>query len=118
MICRKCNLDKPVEDYYMREHGPRRVCKECLRKQKVLRTYGMSSEEYDELYNDPQCHICKKHEVQIVYGKVKTLAVDHCHSEGSVRGLLCQACNVGLGAFKDDPSLLRNAIKYLKKGNP
>jgi hypothetical protein len=46
-----------------------------------------------------------------------SLAVDHDHKTGQIRGLLCNACNTSLGKFKDDPVLLRKAIKYLEETN-
>lgn len=42
------------------------------------------------------------------------LVIDHCHVTGKVRGLLCNGCNTALGAFQDDPKVLRRAISYLK----
>jgi hypothetical protein len=53
----------------------------------------------------------------------KAFAVDHDHSccpgrkacGKCIRGLLCANCNQGLGKFKDDPKLLRNAIDYLAR---
>lgn len=41
------------------------------------------------------------------------LFIDHCHKTGKIRGLLCPTCNAGLGFFRDDPNLLKNAVMYL-----
>lgn len=54
------------------------------------------------------CGICKK-------GIDESSHVDHCHSTGKVRGLLCRPCNSGLGLFSDSTRLLKSAITYLNK---
>lgn len=41
--------------------------------------------------------------------------IDHCHATGKVRGVLCAACNLGIGKFKDDTALLKSAISYLER---
>lgn len=43
----------------------------------------------------------------------QALALDHCHDTGKIRGLLCKHCNLGLGLFKDDTTLLTKAREYL-----
>ena len=67
--------------------------------------YGIEKAEWKALMAAPCC---------ICHGK--TTCVDHDHKTGKVRGGLCKNCNRGLGAFLDDPRLLRNAIAYLMKG--
>lgn len=56
-----------------------------------------------------KCAICEATEG----GGRGAFHVDHDHSSGKVRGLLCEACNLGLGKFRDRADVLASAIKYL-----
>lgn len=64
---------------------------------------------------DYKCAICRKPETVMRYGELLALAVDHDHATGAIRALLCQACNQGLGFFKDSVSTMTLAIAYLEK---
>lgn len=77
----------------------------------LKREYGISSDEYDTLLlkQNGQCCICG------TASGTQTLHVDHCHTTGTIRGLLCNSCNTGLGHFRDNPALLQKAITYLKE---
>jgi hypothetical protein len=71
--------------------------------------YGIELEDYDRMLSEQGgvCYICKDPP-----GK-KLLSVDHCHKDGTIRGLLCHNCNNGLGKFKDNIVLMYRAITYL-----
>lgn len=71
--------------------------------------HQMTVMEYDRLFEEQKgrCAICGRSQEGL------RLAVDHSHQTGERRGLLCRACNLGLGNFRDDPSALRGAIRYL-----
>lgn len=89
---------------------------------KLKMRYGITPEQYSELFTvqEGRCAICGNEE-SICHSrskKVQKLAVDHCHSTGKVRGLLCQDCNRGLGKFHDDPIRLQKAIEYLTRLSP
>lgn len=80
--------------------------------------YGLSLVEYGKMHDAQggKCAICNEWETaRSNTGYVKNLAVDHCHTTGEVRGLLCNRCNVGIGYLNDDVVRLHSAIKYLNK---
>lgn len=83
------------------------------RTKRRLSLYNLTPEAYTELYNKQRglCAICNKENLK--KGKAAELCVDHCHTTGKVRGLLCHTCNQMLGLSHDDVGVLGNAIKYL-----
>ena len=135
--CYKCKLQKSIEEFHKSKSNPRGYrgeCKKCSRiitaeyfrkhpeaakkgdlKYRLTHKFGLTLNEYNnigDLYNW-RCFICK-----IPQSECSTnLAVDHDHSDGRIRGLLCRRCNHGLGFFKDDVSLLNEAVKYLQYEN-
>lgn len=82
-------------------------------KAKIKRNYGLSIEDYNNLYlkQEGKCKICERHQDDFK----KRLSVDHCHKTGKIRGLLCDDCNTSLGKFRDDLKTLSNALKYLEE---
>lgn len=74
--------------------------------------YGISELQFMQMYQkqNGKCAICshKPKENQ------KNLCVDHCHSTGKFRGLLCQSCNRGIGLIGESTEKLTKAIKYLE----
>lgn len=78
----------------------------------------ISFEDYKRLVEKQKgfCAICgEKEKYTYKSGKVKALALDHCHKTKKPRELLCQQCNTALGGFKDNIDLLNRAIIYLQK---
>lgn len=124
--CRSCYNIRMNEYYKKNKEKARNIAKKAYDKNKhkhVLRrkvyswqkTYGISitQEVYQKMLMEQEykCAICKTHDSELP----KLLSVDHCHTTGKVRGLLCGNCNLGIGNFKDDTNRLLSAIKYLSK---
>lgn len=49
--------------------------------------------------------------------KKKSLAVDHDHKTGKIRGLLCGRCNPALGFIQESTELIKQLLKYLNYHN-
>ena len=83
----------------------------------LRRKYGIDISAYNRMLADQNgcCNICGKPESNEIKGKVVSLAVDHDHTTGAIRALLCGNCNRGLGLFNDSTDLLDKARAYLKR---
>jgi hypothetical protein len=110
--CGRCRIEKPADEFAInrtKKNGLQSDCLDCMRDRK----YGLVPGEFDRILGRQGggCAICKQ-----PCARERRLSVDHCHSTGRVRGLLCQNCNAAIGMFKDDAALLFRAIDYLTGG--
>ena len=133
-LCKHCSTTKPQKEFVpskVTKSGFRGICKEChnayyrqrrVNKHDLVRTYekkfhtkrrlkseyNITEEYYAQMQTQQNkcCAICTRE---------TKLVIDHCHTTLQVRGLLCRQCNLGLGHFKDNPTLLIKAKEYLEK---
>lgn len=113
------NWSDPVEKAKAhREHRGRFRIK--FRDKQLRKSFGMTIDDYTRMLSEQSgvCAICFQPETSLRWGNLQPLAVDHCHTSGKVRGLLCHKCNVGIGSFSDDPDRLMRAAEYVKRHAP
>lgn len=119
-LCGDCEQEKTLDNFSLTPAGhPRSICKPCRVKRNKYRfpkEYGISYDDVIELTKaqEYKCAICGTHEKEVVREK---LFVDHCHTSGKVRGMLCSKCNTMLGMANDNINILASAISYLKQNN-
>lgn len=103
---------------YNRAH--RQSNPDVYRDRELRKSFGIGLDDYNRMLKeqDGVCAICKKPETLVNHGRVMPLPVDHCHSTGKIRGLLCAQCNHAIGKFDDDTKLLESAIRYLQHYAP
>lgn len=111
--CPDCGETKLASGFgvdHARPTGIRLYCKPCAVIRATCSRYKITRAEYLEMVNRQAgcCAICDR--------PTTPLCVDHCHSTGRVRGLICDPCNVGLGRFEDDVERLQRAAAYLLQG--
>jgi hypothetical protein len=122
ILCEVCGKELLEKDFYFKSGEIVQPCKSCYnttgeyeKRKKLynrnvkLKKYNLSLTEYNEFAASQydRCAICGE-------STKNTLHIDHDHTTGNVRGLLCPNCNIGLGNFKDDVTRLWNAIAYLE----
>lgn len=132
--CSNCNKEKPLDEFNLRSKNSdqrQSMCKECdnklaltryhknkekynkaRRNSTLKRRYGITEDEYFKMFNAQKgkCKLCGKTKPR---KGAKHLIIDHCHSTGKVRGLLCNDCNVLLGKLKDDVNYIDRIKDYL-----
>lgn len=123
--CSKCNEDKELSQFYKRSPkaggGLEAFCKKCKaeyykrdrRWGHLYERYKITKEQYEQLFDSQEgrCAICDENSTDGV------LAVDHCHSSGDIRGLLCKNCNSAIGLLGDTSESVFKAYNYLRRYN-
>ena len=129
--CSKCKKTYPATPKYFYKHkvakyGLNSMCIECKRKEDKLRyltkKYGISVKTFKEMLREQKnsCAICGRqfadiYEVKRYHKFGFSPNVDHNHKTGEVRGLVCNTCNRMIGFGLENPFILINTVKYLKK---
>ena len=90
----------------------RRHAQEDSLRRILLKKYGMTQDDYDRMVarQRNRCAICRR---KWSASDGRAWSIDHDHVTGQVRGLLCNDCNRALGLFRDDPKILRFAVRYV-----
>lgn len=107
-LCRQCNrplvCGKTQCEWHLKKSADR------VRFNK----YGITRAERDAMREkqNGQCAICGENE------SGKGLFIDHDHTTGKVRALLCHLCNVGIGNFRENPAWLECAAMYIRHYYP
>lgn len=95
--------------------NPDKVANQKWRDQGILNGTGQlfTMADFTRLFDEQngRCKICSLHQDD----HKRALFVDHCHSTGVARGLLCNSCNKMLGDAKDRVDILENAVQYLRE---
>ena len=133
-ICNVCSKLLPISNFEHQRNrpNPRKTCKQCRYEMRDLEREKERHRQYmrNRRVNDPDAvrinwerskyGVCKE-DLKIlncqICGSDHKLCIDHDHSTGKVRGILCMKCNFGISYFNDDPELLNNAINYLNRRN-
>ena len=116
---RRKNKEKRKESqrrYYHEVTKPKKISP-LLRR---LKEHGLMLEQYQTLLieQDMRCGICGFRQPAKIEHQYQTLQIDHDHSNGKVRGLLCHQCNTGIGMLRDSKELMEKAVVWLEvEGN-
>lgn len=135
--CNNCEQTLPVSNFSKRLNGYQHLCKPCQsvyqknyvrrknpaaraaanRKWRLGKLFGITQEQFEQMLmaQNGVCAVCKQPEKLVnKTGNISPLSIDHCHTTGQVRSLLCNRCNTTLGKVADDPNLLRGLADYLE----
>lgn len=104
-VCGYCGQE--YEQFDTRQYCSTTCASANQRDRWLQSQYGLTTSDYETMYENQsgKCAICDTPSEKLV--------VDHNHQTGTVRGLLCPTCNMGIGLLKENPQVMANAIMYL-----
>jgi hypothetical protein len=112
--CRKWSDENHERKQAAAKEYHRNMSYEQTRAHTLKSRFGITLIEYDALAakQGNKCALCEKPQADLN----RPLSVDHCHTTGMIRGLLCRRCNCGVGLWDKNPVLLDEATMYLSDG--
>lgn len=121
MYCTHCQRNLPEDQFskgLILKKATQGKCKICAKRWHLKYYHGVTLEELTLLYaqQNGKCAICG--EVMDLWAERSSpnkTNLDHNHTTGKRRKLLCGKCNRGLGCFNEKTDLLEKAINYLKE---
>ena len=133
-LCSKCKQIKSYDDFSVsarNRSGRMSDCKSCrnahrkathdplrARGYNLRRKYQLTNEQYEAMVQSQNrvCAICGTHESAMLphKGQPGYLHIDHNHTTGVVRALLCNGCNTALGHVREDQMIVRALLAYLQ----
>ena len=116
LTCKKCNKSKPESSFYKKDKKTGRLdstCKACRISEHREKNLGVTEKDYWNMYTQQngRCGICSR---RLYSKRYKAFCVDHDHTTGFIRGLLCHNCNRAIGMLQDDPAILKKAAEWVE----
>jgi hypothetical protein len=128
-VCYKCERILSVTEFHYNKNskdGLQHRCKKCRanleraagrqrirnKRYSFCKNYDKVMERYDTTTN---CECCGKKFSNIKYNMVNTKCIDH--QDDIIRGIICGACNLGIGHLGDNIIGVTNAVEYLRREN-
>lgn len=133
--CTTCQQEKPLDEFYNNSRnktdGKAAMCKACdkakhkrwkqnnpekakksMENRRLKHMYNVDLDWWDAKLKaqNNKCAICG-----IDQKETSRFVVDHDHTTGEVRDLLCNKCNTAIGAVKEDTNILKKSLQYLNK---
>jgi len=123
--CRLCILEVRREQYHSNKIKYQQLAAKyrmknptAKRNTKLKQAYGFGIEGYEKLLKS-QGGVCAGCKLNVILkrknGKSVAMGVDHCHVTGKARGILCHNCNLGISYAKEDITILKSWIHYIRK---
>jgi len=122
--CLKCGQTKSQDEFHLSsssKDGLGSWCRHCAlgkgRRIQLQQRYNLTVEQYELMLKSQNnvCAICGKLEIIKSGIKVKRLAVDHNHTTGKVRGILCATCNLLIAHVENNPKIFEKIPEYLRE---
>lgn len=117
--CLGCKQTKPAgmfNNNRYRKDGLTEHCRECATHRRRISKFGLTAERFSAMKASQKglCAACRR-KPEPLHNTQEGLVIDHCHTSGRVRGLLCGQCNFAVGHLQDSPERAYALWQYLLK---